>query len=204
MRLPMLPGVGAKRLVLIHLSGALDTAQDGAWSASAHTKIDPRATQRILLSAFPDRSCRFPLPIPVQGPILAANLYLLRQFLFISAALAILLHACSGLLLHWGFAANRAYIAKELCVKRDDPGNHCQGACYLKKKLHQVLVTEAAPLEKIPVLPALTLTWEAPAHPDLADARSTAHHRNADLRHAHCALDQLKGGKIFHPPDHLV
>jgi len=135
------------------------------------------------------------------APIFTPNAKTLRQSLFILAALAILLHACSGLLAHWAFKANREYIAKELCVKRDDPGNHCQGSCHLKKKLHDMLVTEATPLEKIPVLPAFTLIWEHLSHPDFADNRAAAGTPHPDLCPAHSMLDQLKGGKIFHPPD---
>lgn len=34
-----------------------------------------------------------------------------------------------------GFRMNRSYIAAELCENRDKPQLHCQGKCYLKKKL---------------------------------------------------------------------
>jgi len=33
------------------------------------------------------------------------------------------------------FEANRAVIAKTLCVKRNEAGNTCQGKCHLKKQL---------------------------------------------------------------------
>ncbi len=38
-----------------------------------------------------------------------------------------------GVTAYW--LGNREYIASELCVKRDEPGNCCQGKCYLNKKL---------------------------------------------------------------------
>lgn len=34
-----------------------------------------------------------------------------------------------------GFEMNRSYIAKELCENRNRPELHCNGKCFLKKKL---------------------------------------------------------------------
>ncbi len=36
-----------------------------------------------------------------------------------------------------GFEANQNYIAKELCENKDKPEMHCNGKCYLMKKLKQ-------------------------------------------------------------------
>lgn len=36
-----------------------------------------------------------------------------------------------------GYELNKNYIAKVLCVNRDKPEMHCNGKCYLKKKLQQ-------------------------------------------------------------------
>ncbi len=43
----------------------------------------------------------------------------------------------SGLWVYMGFEANKGYIAKELCENRDKPEMHCNGKCYLMKKLKQ-------------------------------------------------------------------
>lgn len=43
----------------------------------------------------------------------------------------------SGLLVYMGFEVNQRYIAKELCENRDKPQMHCNGKCYLMKKLKQ-------------------------------------------------------------------
>ena len=57
--------------------------------------------------------------------------------------IAILLLLCSasvslsGLFVVAGFEMNRGYIAKELCVNKDKPQLHCNGKCYLMKKLKQ-------------------------------------------------------------------
>lgn len=37
-----------------------------------------------------------------------------------------------------GFAMNQSYIASKLCENRDRPWMHCEGKCYLAKKLKQV------------------------------------------------------------------
>ncbi|KIO75697.1 hypothetical protein TH53_19165 [Pedobacter lusitanus] len=56
---------------------------------------------------------------------------------------AILLLMCSvsvnlsGLFVFAGFEMNQGYIAKELCVNKDKPQLHCNGKCYLIKKLKQ-------------------------------------------------------------------
>lgn len=56
---------------------------------------------------------------------------------------AILILCCSvslnlsGLFVFAGFEMNQSYIAKELCVNKDKPQLHCNGQCYLMKKLKQ-------------------------------------------------------------------
>ena len=36
-----------------------------------------------------------------------------------------------------GFELNQSYIAKALCINRDKPKLHCEGKCYLMKKLDE-------------------------------------------------------------------
>ncbi|MGY4386135.1 hypothetical protein ACVWYN_003185 [Pedobacter sp. UYP24] len=36
-----------------------------------------------------------------------------------------------------GFEVNQKYIASELCINKDKPQMHCNGKCYLMKKLKQ-------------------------------------------------------------------
>jgi len=56
---------------------------------------------------------------------------------------AILLLLCSvavslsQLVVFAGFEMNQGYIVKELCINRDQPQLHCNGKCYLMKKLKQ-------------------------------------------------------------------
>jgi len=61
----------------------------------------------------------------------------------LTRAVAILLLFCSiavnlsGLFVFAGFEMNRGYIVKELCINRDKPQLHCNGNCYLMRKLKQ-------------------------------------------------------------------
>lgn len=43
----------------------------------------------------------------------------------------------SGLFVFAGFEMNRDYIAKELCINKNKPELHCNGKCYLMRKLKQ-------------------------------------------------------------------
>lgn len=44
---------------------------------------------------------------------------------------------CSSMFVYMGFELNQQYIAKELCINQDKPEMHCNGKCYLMKKLKQ-------------------------------------------------------------------
>jgi hypothetical protein len=41
----------------------------------------------------------------------------------------------SNLLVYAGFEVNQKFIAKKLCVNRERPAMHCNGRCYLVRKL---------------------------------------------------------------------
>jgi hypothetical protein len=56
-----------------------------------------------------------------------------------SASVILLIAICSqafynaGVMAYW--LSNRAYIASQLCIKKDEPNNCCAGKCYLTKKM---------------------------------------------------------------------
>jgi hypothetical protein len=58
--------------------------------------------------------------------------------------LALLTANCGQLFVYAGFALNQKYIATELCVNRDKPQLHCNGKCYLMRKLRQAEQKEKA------------------------------------------------------------
>jgi hypothetical protein len=51
---------------------------------------------------------------------------------------------CTQLFVYAGFELNQKYIATELCVNRDKPQLHCNGKCYLMRKLKQAEQKEKA------------------------------------------------------------
>ncbi|HVS93479.1 MAG TPA: hypothetical protein VHE59_15675 [Mucilaginibacter sp.] len=56
----------------------------------------------------------------------------------------ILSSSFSRVLVYAGFELNRKYIAEHLCINRDKPWMHCNGHCYLAKKLKQADEKQAA------------------------------------------------------------
>jgi len=44
---------------------------------------------------------------------------------------------CSRLFIYAGFKLNQSYITAKLCENRDKPLMHCNGKCYLMKKIKQ-------------------------------------------------------------------
>jgi len=51
--------------------------------------------------------------------------------------LATIVANSSQLFVYAGFELNQKYIVSELCVNRDKPQLHCNGKCYLMRKLKQ-------------------------------------------------------------------
>lgn len=96
---------------------------------------------------------------------------MLNRLLSIFLLVALISSNFSRLFIYAGFEANRSYIAKELCVNRARPALHCNGRCYLMKKLKQADEKEKKQereekrnqyQEALPVLPATQLTFKAP------------------------------------------
>lgn len=61
----------------------------------------------------------------------------MRISIIIFLTFAILSANFSRLFVFAGFEMNRAFIAAELCINKDKPQMHCNGKCYLSKKLEQ-------------------------------------------------------------------
>jgi hypothetical protein len=47
-----------------------------------------------------------------------------------------------------GYLLNQSFIAQNLCEKRDEPGNTCQGCCLLKKQLEDENKNDPSPPPK--------------------------------------------------------
>jgi hypothetical protein len=62
---------------------------------------------------------------------------LLQKLLAILLLFALTLQGTSQLTVLAGYELHKSYIAQVLCVNRDKPAMHCNGKCYLMKKLRQ-------------------------------------------------------------------
>lgn len=61
----------------------------------------------------------------------------MKFFAAISLFVVIVLQTFSSFIIQADFYLNQDYIAKNLCVNRDKPMMHCNGKCYLAKKLNE-------------------------------------------------------------------
>lgn len=61
----------------------------------------------------------------------------MQKLLSISLLFALTLQCFSNLGVIAGYELNKQYIASVLCVNRDNSSMHCDGKCYLDKKLQQ-------------------------------------------------------------------
>jgi len=67
-----------------------------------------------------------------------------KQVLAYVLVLTTLSANCSQLFVYAGFEMNQKYIAAELCINRNRPELHCNGKCYLMRKLKQAEQKEKA------------------------------------------------------------
>lgn len=126
---------------------------------------------------------------------------IMRQLTAILLALIITSQAFYnvGVLAYW--LANRAYIAATLCENKDKPQLHCNGKCYLKKKIAET--PDSAPVKGLPKAPSLKKGIEVadylPQVPVLVlkDSPTTTTILIPGGQHLHPAL--LVDG-IFRPP----
>lgn len=62
---------------------------------------------------------------------------MLNRYLAILLLVALVSSNCSRFFVYAGFEANQGYIAKVMCENKSRPWLHCNGRCYLMKKLKQ-------------------------------------------------------------------
>lgn len=102
----------------------------------------------------------------------------------------------SRLLITAAFELNQQYIAEYFCVNKDKPMLHCDGKCYLARKLKEAEEKEKKSEKeslKVSYQPAFITTekttWTAPVSP-------IEKHQPADFPFAL----PTRPAKIFHPP----
>lgn len=72
-------------------------------------------------------------------------------------ATVIVLQSLSLLYVQSEFNMNRAYIAKVLCINRDQPQMQCEGKCFLKKELNRKAAQESSNQKDLPTHSGVTL-----------------------------------------------
>jgi hypothetical protein len=77
----------------------------------------------------------------------------------------------SRVFVYAGFEANQSYIAKVLCVNRDKPWMHCNGRCYLMKKLKEATDKEKKQEEKENLNRLVISFFQEPFHMVFTDPR---------------------------------
>jgi GMP synthase PP-ATPase subunit len=73
---------------------------------------------------------------------------MLNRWLAILLLAALISSNFSRVFVYAGFEANQNYIAKVLCVNKERPLMHCNGHCYLMKKLKEITEKEKKQEEK--------------------------------------------------------
>jgi hypothetical protein len=73
---------------------------------------------------------------------------MLNRLLAILLLVALIGSNFSRVFVYAGFEANKSYIAKVMCVNKDKPWMHCNGRCYLMKKLKEATEKEKKQEEK--------------------------------------------------------
>jgi len=72
----------------------------------------------------------------------------LKIFATIFLTFSIFIQTFSTFIIQADFFLNRSYIAKNLCVNRNKPIMHCNGKCYLTKKLKDQERQDQSPVSK--------------------------------------------------------
>jgi hypothetical protein len=118
-----------------------------------------------------------------------------KQVLAYVLVLTTLAANCTQLFVYAGFEINQKYIAAELCVNRNRPELHCNGKCYLMRKLKQAEQKEKAheSENQRPVLqPGLIVEKLALAAPSFFVTKSLVVEENFNLPE--------RSSTIFQPP----
>jgi hypothetical protein len=89
-------------------------------------------------------------PVVMLEISLLVNPGAVRLALTITLILCLTIACLSEFLVVLSFSLNHAFIAKNLCENREEPGNACQGCCLLRKQLANEERKEQSPPAKNP------------------------------------------------------
>jgi len=119
----------------------------------------------------------------------------IRRITLLFLIVAVLAANFGQLMVFAGFKANQKYIAGSLCVNRARPWLHCNGKCYLMKKIKQAeekeqsneRQTQKSMLQEVFFASAATIKF----HNQLLQIIATPYH---------AAVPNAQPGVIFQPP----
>ncbi len=121
---------------------------------------------------------------------------IVKQLFVILITVGILLQSFSKVFILCNFQANRDYISKNLCVKKEIKNNTCNGKCHLKKQLKEDEKKEKAPAGFLKDLSEVLYLGNnsLPLNLNTVEATETVHppYKSGDLN----SLSLI----IFHPP----
>lgn len=132
----------------------------------------------------------------------------MRQTTAIFLTLIVASQAFYNLVVTTYWLANRDYIAAELCVKRDEPGNCCKGKCYLNDKLANAPDQNGATDQKAPATPSIKKAVEflapLPEQPAICHLDGTDVVTTPRIPVGQSIYSTALPVRIFHPPSRLT
>ena len=122
-----------------------------------------------------------------------------KRLLAFLLLIALICSSFSRFIVYAGFEANKEYIAKVLCVNRDKPWMHCNGKCYLVKKVQQAEQNEKKEAAK-ESLNNLGLSFFQKNISISFRAPVTEIVPGILVPYYNCTYDSIFVGSVFHPP----
>lgn len=125
---------------------------------------------------------------------------MIRQLLTYTLIVSLLLQLFSREVIVMSFQLNRDYIAKTLCENRSRPALHCNGKCYLAKRLKTRQAREdQQTTERVQNMPVIALFCADLFSFQFADASANATTRVATWAYQQAPYAAPRHG-IFQPP----
>jgi hypothetical protein len=119
----------------------------------------------------------------------------LRIFSAILLIATIFIQTFSAYIIKADYILNRTFISNTLCVNKEKPEMHCEGKCYLNKKLKQDKQDQQAPVSKNE-----QLTIQPFFVPELFSLPGTVFLTNPTFFIKDEGLAYSSSNSIFHPP----
>ncbi|MDB5021541.1 MAG: hypothetical protein JWQ28_2668 [Pedobacter sp.] len=124
---------------------------------------------------------------------------MLNRCLAILLLVALIGSSLSRVFVYAGFEANQSYIAKVLCENKSRPWMHCNGRCYLMKKLKEATEKEKKQQERDNLNRVVTSFFQEPFRMVFTDATVLQAQQAAFPSYRYCYSSSFIE-TIFRPP----